>query len=58
MARIMREITPKRGPAMYGFEKEMKPASAIFSQEDGMKAVEDARFVLETCKKFLQEWSP
>lgn len=58
LAKIMREITPKRGPAMYGFEKEMKPASAIFSQEDGMKATEDARFVFETCKKFLQEWKP
>lgn len=56
MAKIMREITPKRGPAMYGFEKEMKPANAIFSREDGAKAVQDARFVFETCKKFLQEW--
>jgi HEPN domain-containing protein len=58
MARIMREITPKRGLAMYGFEKEMKPASAIFSREDGIKAFEDARFVFEICKRSLQEWKP
>jgi len=58
LARIMREITPKRGPAMYGFEKETKPAIAIFSLDDGIKATTDARFVFETCKKFLQEWRP
>jgi len=56
MARIMREITPKRGPAMYGFEKEMKPAKTLFSSEDGIKAMDDARFVCETCQRFLQEW--
>ena len=56
MAKIMREITPKRGPAMYGFEMEMKPARAIFSSEDGIKATTDAGFVFDTCKKFLQEW--
>ena len=56
LARIMREITPKRGPAMYGFEREMKPAHDLFSFEDGNKAINDARFVLGTCQKFLQEW--
>lgn len=56
MAKIMREITPKRGPALYGFEMEMKPAHAIFSLEDGIKATTDARFVFETCMKFIQEW--
>lgn len=56
MARIMREITPKRGPAMYGFEAEMKPANAIFSRDDGVKATTDGRFVFETCERFLKEW--
>lgn len=56
MAKIMREITPKRGPAMYGFEKEMRPPSGIFSQEDGQQATTDARFIFETCKKFFREW--
>jgi HEPN domain-containing protein len=56
MAKIMREITPKRGPAMYGFEMEMKPARALFSSGDGMKAITDAGFVFDTCKKFLKEW--
>jgi hypothetical protein len=58
MARIMQEITPKRGPAMYGFEREMKPANTIFSLEDGQKAAMDAKFVFETCVKFLQQWKP
>jgi len=58
MGRIMREITPKRGPAMYGFEKEMKPASAMFSLEDGTKSTAEAKFVFATCEKFLKEWRP
>jgi HEPN domain-containing protein len=56
MAKIMREITPKRGPAMYGFEKEMRPPSSVFSQEDGQKATNEARFIFETCAKFFREW--
>jgi HEPN domain-containing protein len=58
LGKIMREITPKRGPAMYGFEKEMKPAKDLFSHEDGIKATTDAKFVYETCQRFLQEWRP
>jgi HEPN domain-containing protein len=56
LAQIMREITPKRGPAMYGFEREMRPAGTLFSQEDGLKAKEDARFVYEACRQFLDQW--
>lgn len=56
MARIMQEITPKRGPAMYGFEREMKPANVIFSLEDGQKATREAKFVYEICGKFLKQW--
>jgi HEPN domain-containing protein len=56
LARIMREITPKRGPAMYGFEREMRPAKDIFSVEDGVRAIAEARFVLEAARRFLQEW--
>ncbi len=56
IAKIMQEITPKRGPAMYGFEREMKPASSIFSIEDGQKATQNARFVYEICIKFLKMW--
>jgi len=56
LARIMREITPKRGPAMYGFEREMKPAKDIFSAEDGGRAVGDAKSALETGRRFFQEW--
>jgi hypothetical protein len=52
----MQEITPKPGPAMYGFEREMKPAHAIFSLEDGQKATRDAKFVYEACGKFLKQW--
>lgn len=41
---------------MYGFEKEMKPAGEIFSSDDGIKALNEARFVFETCQRFFAEW--
>ncbi|MGB9700893.1 MAG: HEPN domain-containing protein [Thermodesulfobacteriota bacterium] len=56
LAKIMREITPKRGPAMYGFEKEMRPAAEIFSVDDGTKALNEAKFVFESCQRFFEEW--
>jgi hypothetical protein len=56
IAKIMAEITPKRGPAMYGFEKELVPPSKIFSKKDGMNARKDAQFVYRYCKKFVNYW--
>lgn len=55
VAHIMREITPSRGPAMYGFEKELRPASQLFGKEDAEDALKDATFVHDLCKRFLKE---
>lgn len=56
VADIMEEITLKRGPAMYGFERELRPARVAFTLEEGTKAVEDAQFVYDQCSRFLEEW--
>lgn len=56
LADVMEEITPKRGPAMYGFERELRPARGAFASEEGTKAVEDAQFVYDRCSRFLEEW--
>lgn len=56
IADIMAKITPQRGPAMYGMEGQMKPAGAIFSEEDALRALKDAEFVYDRCSKFLEDW--
>jgi hypothetical protein len=56
LASIMRKITPKRGPALYGFERELKPPSEIFSRLDGEDALRDAKEVYRKCNRFIEEW--
>jgi HEPN domain-containing protein len=56
LASIMRKITPKRGPALYGFERELKPPSEIFSRGDGEDAQRDAEEVYRKCNRFIEEW--
>lgn len=56
LARRMREITPKRGPAMYGFETQGIPASEAFDEEDGRGALRDAEFVHSRCAAHFDDW--
>lgn len=56
LARRMREITPKRGPAMYGLEAQGIPASEAFDEEDGRGALADAELVCSRCTSFFDEW--
>ena len=56
IARIMSEITPKRGVSMYGLERELKPASDIFSEEDASAELENASEVHSDCDRFVRWW--
>ena len=56
LARRMREITPKRGPAMYGLEAQGIPASDAFNEEDGRRALADAEFVYSRCLTYFEDW--
>lgn len=56
IAESLHRITPKRGPAMYGFERELRPSRGAFTQEDGAAALRDAEFVYEQCERFFREW--
>lgn len=56
IAKIMRDITPKRGISMYGLERELKPASAIFSEEDARVELKNASEVHLDCGKFVRWW--
>jgi len=54
-AEISKALSKKRGPAMYGYEFELKPASEIFKREDAEEAFSCAGFVFQACKKLLDE---
>jgi len=47
------DLSRKRGPAMYGYEAELKPASDLFTEEDSKKALEAARKVFLACEKLV-----
>jgi HEPN domain-containing protein len=52
---ISKDLSKKRGPAMYGYELELKPASAIFKKEDAEEALSSAKSVFQACEKLLNE---
>lgn len=56
LARRMREITPKRGPAMYGLEAQGIPASEAFDETDAREALADAEFVVSRCVRYFEDW--
>ena len=56
LARRLHEITPKRGPAMYGLEAQGVPASEAFDEEDGRGALADAEFVHSRCIAYFEDW--
>jgi HEPN domain-containing protein len=51
---ISKDLSKKRGPAMYGYESEMKPSSDIFDKEDATSAISSAKDVFEACKKLIE----
>lgn len=53
---ISKELGKKRGPAIYGYESELKPASEIFGRGDAEKAINSAKLVYSNCKKVIREF--
>lgn len=52
---ISRDLSKKRGPAMYGYETELRPASDIFSKNDAEEALKSAEEVFEACSRLIGE---
>jgi hypothetical protein len=52
---ISRDLSKKRGPALYGYEAELKPASAIFSRTDAEEALASAEEVFNACNTLVIE---
>jgi len=53
--RISRDLSKKRGPAMYGYEAELRPASDIFSRDDAKEALRSAKEVFDDCNRFIED---
>ena len=55
-ASISRELRREREPSMYGDEETGTPPYALYSRRDAERALENAKFVVESCQKLLEEW--
>jgi len=53
---VSESLTKKRGPAMYGYEAELKPASEIFTKKDAEDAFLSAEEVFKACEKLIREF--
>ncbi len=53
--RISRDLSKKRGPALYGYEASLRPASDIFSRNDAEEALMSAEDVYNSCKRLINE---
>ncbi len=52
---ISKDLSNKRGPALYGYESELKPASDIFNIKDAKEALASAEEVFNACNKLINE---
>lgn len=52
---ISKDLSKKRGPALYGYESELKPASDIFNIKDAKEALASAEEVFNACNKLINE---
>ncbi|MFQ6076475.1 MAG: HEPN domain-containing protein [Candidatus Bathyarchaeia archaeon] len=53
-ASISRELSEKRGLAVYGDELRMIPATILFDEEEAKKAYGEAARVYEACEKLIK----
>jgi HEPN domain-containing protein len=52
--RISRDLSKKRGPAIYGYEAQQKPTSDIFSREDANEALVCAEDIYSSCFRLIE----
>ncbi|MBS7288278.1 MAG: HEPN domain-containing protein [Candidatus Freyarchaeota archaeon] len=51
---VSSDLARKRGPAMYGYESELKPASELFSVKDAKEALSVAKETFTLCEQLLR----
>ncbi len=55
MKQISRDLYQKRGPSLYGIEKEGKPASELYTKTDAEEALQNAENVYSKSQRFFNE---
>ncbi|MFQ5710875.1 MAG: HEPN domain-containing protein [Candidatus Geothermarchaeales archaeon] len=55
LRKISERLSSLRGPSLYGIERLGKTPSQLFDEDEAEKALEEARVVMETCKKFYKK---
>ncbi|HLB70460.1 MAG: HEPN domain-containing protein [Candidatus Methanoperedens sp.] len=53
--RISKDLSKKRGPALYGYEARLTPASDIFSKNDADEALMSAEKIFDACTRLINE---
>ncbi|MDW8044709.1 MAG: HEPN domain-containing protein [Nitrososphaerota archaeon] len=56
LAETSRVLAKLRGPAMYGSEDELRPASDLFTKADAESAYKDAEKVFRLCSRIIDSW--
>jgi len=51
---ISKDLSKKRGPALYGYEEELTPASEIFEKGDAEDALAAAEEVFQLCERVVE----
>lgn len=54
MVGVSSDLARKRGPAFYGIERSVMPASKLFDRDEGMKALKNADEVFKLCVKLIK----
>jgi HEPN domain-containing protein len=54
MASVSSDLARKRGPAFYGDERTLTPASRLFTKEDSLRALTDAKEIFKICKRLIK----
>ncbi len=55
MAGVSSDLARKRGPAFYGIERSVTPASKIFGRDEGLRALRGAEEVMKLCRRLIKE---
>jgi len=54
MAGVSSDLARKRGPAFYGIERSVTPASKLFGRDEGLRAFKGAEEILKLCRKLIK----
>jgi len=55
MAGVSSDLARKRGPAFYGFERSVTPASKIFGRDEGLSALRGAEEIMKLCLRLIKD---